>query len=147
MDNYYFFSYGMCANPRIMARHDYAKPVGVATLHGYKLAFNYHATVVPGDEMLGVLWEINLETLARLDFQEDCPVYYTRKVLQVTCDGKKYDAFVYIMTENISLATVGVEPTETYVRLIREAYQEFSIPEEQITKALRETLEKNYEVN
>jgi gamma-glutamylcyclotransferase (GGCT)/AIG2-like uncharacterized protein YtfP len=143
---FYFFSYGMCCNPNIMARHDYCKPIGKATLPGYHLIFRFHASIERGDQVDGVLWEIDEDTLHRLDEQEGCPSYYIRKVLPVTCNGETYDAVVYIMSYTISCSTIGVEPNKHYLEMIEEGYSAFGIDHDQISKALRETLEKNYEV-
>ena len=138
MDNkLYYFSYGMNCNPEIMAMHDNCKALGVATLTGYHLVFKFHANIEPGEKMMGVLWEINEETLKRLDYQESYPTHYDRAIVEVQCcDGLKYKAHVYILANTAPKFTFDTLPTDEYIKHIIFGYSKFGIPKTQLNNAL-----------
>lgn len=131
----YYFSYGMNCDPEIMAMHDYCVAIGSAILSGYHLSFNFHANIEPGKKMMGVLWEIDQKTLKRLDFQEEYPIYYTRKTVNVLCCNNTYTAHTYIMNA-IPRFSSNVFPTQQYIKHMVNGYNKFGIPCKQINDAL-----------
>lgn len=138
-NTFLYFAYGMNTCSRIMDRHDVCIPVGTATLNGYHLVFKYHASIMPGGTMQGVLWRINEDTLASIDVQEGYPKYYDRTIVIVECNGKKYEAYTYLMNVHhkpTSLSILGPLPSIEYLRHIFEGYKEFGIPLSQLHDAL-----------
>jgi gamma-glutamylcyclotransferase (GGCT)/AIG2-like uncharacterized protein YtfP len=110
--------------------------LGAAILEGHRFRFANHADVVPdpGATVAGVLWEITLDCLVNLDLLEGYPYYYDRKMVEVSCAGKRYQSLVYIMQPGNPCAP----PSNTYVNLITEGYLQHGIDCKQLTNALAE---------
>lgn len=135
----YYLAYGMNTSDRVMATHDYCKPVGGAILNGYHLTFAQFANIEPGGRMGGVLWEIDKQTLKELDMQEGYPKMYTRKIVPVTCQGEMYKAIVYIMTPEYAEYYHEASPSKGYIKMLASGYQAYGISIEQIKKGLRDS--------
>ena len=89
-----YFAYGSnILTERIRIRNPSARVKGKAILRDHKLDFNNLskkwggavATVVSksGEDVWGVLWELDMEHLASLDKQEGVPKVYSRKKVKV----------------------------------------------------------------
>jgi gamma-glutamylcyclotransferase (GGCT)/AIG2-like uncharacterized protein YtfP len=137
MKKIYMFSYGMNTNAQQMAiRCPRSISLGSAILDGYRFRFANHADVVPdpGSTVAGVLWEITLDCLVNLDLLEGYPYYYDRKMVEVSCDGKKFECLVYTMQPG----NADAPPSHTYLQLITEGYLQYGIDGKQLTDALAE---------
>ena len=139
-ETFYYFSYGMNCDPRVMSVHEFCEPIGGAILVNHKLSFAQFADILPapGRRMGGVLWEIDKNTLASLDAQEGYPTMYTRKIIDALCKGKTYKAIVYYMTKSNREYFGGYSPSKGYIKNLVAGYQAFGIPIEQIKQALRD---------
>ena len=51
-------------------------------------------------QILGELYELKSIDISAIDELEDAPQYYYRKIIDVTCDNKKYKAYMYFKNEN-----------------------------------------------
>ncbi len=135
MSKHYYFSYGMNTDPAAMGYESHCTPIGAAKLEGYHLEFSYFATIEPGGSMMGVLWEIDSETLRQLDSREGYPHFYDRRVVNVFHETETYGAIVYFMTDRYS-GNVREQPPQHYVDRLTTGYTEFGIPLTQIEEAL-----------
>jgi gamma-glutamylcyclotransferase (GGCT)/AIG2-like uncharacterized protein YtfP len=137
MNKMYMFSYGMNTNIQQMGiRCPRSTSLGAAILEGYRFRFANHADVVPdpGSTVTGVLWEITLDCLANLDLLEGYPYYYDRKMVEVSCAGKKFECLVYTMQPG----NTSAPPSNTYLNLITEGYLQHGIDCNQLTDELAE---------
>ena len=117
--------------------------LGRAQLNNFEFRFAYHADVVPKRNKMveGVLWAIDHDGLKALDAFEGYPNYYDRKEVIVTCKGKEYAAWVYVMTPGYVL---GI-PSNHYKDLLLEGYTQHRIPINQILEGLDQA--RYYEVD
>jgi len=135
MTQMYYFAYGMNTNRDSMQnRTPTSTSLGRAQLRDFEFRFAYHADVVskPGKMVEGVLWSIDQHGLQTLDAFEGYPNYYDRKQVVVTCKGKEYTAWVYVMTPGHVL---GI-PSKYYKDLLLEGYTQHRIPVNQILEGL-----------
>lgn len=78
--------------------------IGEGKLKGYEM---YHVSSFPGiveskqNEVLGEVYEIDEETLKRLDRLEAAGIMYIRKEESVIVNGEEIKAFVYVWNESI----------------------------------------------
>lgn len=135
-NTFYYFAYGMNTDPAIMARHDYCKPMGMARLDGWHLAFKFHVTLSPGGETYGVLWEINQATLDSIDSQEGYPSYYSRQLISVEFEDRRCISHVYMMIPPVSKFNLGPSPSDAYLKHVINGYKTFNLPLSQVEKAL-----------
>jgi gamma-glutamylcyclotransferase (GGCT)/AIG2-like uncharacterized protein YtfP len=132
----YYFAYGMLTDPDNMPN---AELIGAAELRNFKFEIMLYANVTssPGDQVQGVLWNIERNLLGMLDKVEDCPWLYNRKTLPVFCNGKKYEAQVYTMTPTAREYHYGTLPKKEYVQSLVNGYRNVGIPLTQISDGLR----------
>ena len=108
-----------------------AEPVGVTTLHDFRLVFqghplNAHANVIPekGQEVPVAIWEISRRDEASLDIYEGVKGgYYTKEYMPVEINGEVQEALIYIMTPHNHGA-----PSDGYLDTIVRGYRDFDLP-------------------
>ncbi|MBX3004594.1 MAG: gamma-glutamylcyclotransferase [Anaerolineales bacterium] len=110
-----------------------AKPIGSATLDGYKFVCNKRSADgsgkgnifrAEGDTVWGVVFEISKADLSRLDAFENG---YDRVTMQVELDGKVVNAETYISDK-----LTGAPPTAEYMAYITSGAKEHELPAEYI---------------
>lgn len=120
-----------------------ARVVAAAVLPGHRLGFGGHsarwggavATVVrsPGDQVPGILFELDDEDLARLDGFEGVPRVYARIARNVSLqNGSLRRAQVYEL-----LGPLGGSPSLEYERAIRDGLREHGLDTEGLRAAVR----------
>lgn len=109
-----------------------AIPYQTGTLQGWELVYRgvdpdkVYATIIKkeGASVPVAVWKITEEHEKSLDEYEVYPVLYFKEDVEVTLDnGKPLTAMVYIMTESAVPGT----PSDTYIRTIREGYEDFGL--------------------
>ena len=136
---HYYFAYGMNTNLDSMAqRCPGAFCLGSSQLEGYKFAFRKHADVElgnPDDKVDGVLWQLDDMHLNCLDSFEGFPNYYLRCKAWVHCDEIGWvKAWVYTMEDQDYIA----KPSDSYVKMCMEGYEQNNVSTKQIISALDE---------
>ena len=129
------FSYGMNTNKSEMAnRCPGAKSLGKAVLIGYEFRFARHADIIenPDYNTQGVLWEITPECELSLDALEGYPTYYLKKQVHVLHDNKAVECMVYYMAGEV----VDELPSDGYLEMLLEGYQEHNIDNQQIYESI-----------
>ena len=143
----YYIAYGSNLNVQQMQiRCPHAKVVGTATLEGWELLFKGSKTgsYLTIEERDGgmvpvVVWEVADSDEAALDRYEGFPVFYYKKELRLRCRGirsgrsRMVKAFVYIMDETRPLG----RPTDYYLRVCREGYEQFGFDPAILMQALQ----------
>ena len=134
------FSYGMNTNTAQMdQRCPGAISMGHATLLDHKFRFARHADVVPADSSVdGVLWLIDTDHLKSLDHLEGYPYYYDRDQLPVQYQGNIVMAECYRMQPD----NPDGYPSQEYLNMLSEGYQEHGVPWDQIEAALDNVAKK-----
>jgi gamma-glutamylcyclotransferase (GGCT)/AIG2-like uncharacterized protein YtfP len=130
-----YFSYGMNTNLGSMAmRCPEAKSLGAAVLSHYAFEFKSFATVTPklSAETHGVLWEITKNCEKSLDRLEGYPHYYNKIIVMVWFKGEYVPAMTYLMYPDEELNY----PSDSYVKMLEEGYNEHGIDPGQINRAL-----------
>lgn len=143
-----YLAYGSNLNVRQMrCRCPGAKIIGTAAIRNYELLFKgsrsgSYLTIEKkrGGKVPVAVWEVSAENERALDHYEGFPTFYYKKEMEI--DVKLNDdtierraAFVYIMHEERSLGM----PSESYMDICREGYEEFEFDE----KFLRAALERS----
>lgn len=131
-----YFAYGMNTNRSQMAtRCAAAVSLGHAVLPDYEFRFAHHADVLENAEfdVNGVLWEITEECLKSLDALEGYPYYYGRKEVTVLHDNEPVQAIVYYMQPGAHDSL----PSQGYLAMVTEGYNEHNVPTEQLDEAIR----------
>jgi hypothetical protein len=113
-----------------------AKLLGVAALHGYRLAFTIYspnrecgcADIVAsaGNVVWGLMYELTDNDAQAMDVFEGCPENYRRISATVHKDGTDIDVFTYEVVNKQE----GHKPSSHYAGLISNAAREFNFPEE-----------------
>lgn len=106
-----------------------------ALLMDHELVFNRYADVRPrsGAGVELAIWEVSPEDLADLDMFEGYPNFYGRKQVRVRlASGRPLSVWIYYMQDSQTLAA----PSSSYVNMLREGYQDFSMDAGQIDQAL-----------
>jgi gamma-glutamylcyclotransferase (GGCT)/AIG2-like uncharacterized protein YtfP len=137
---YLYFAYGMNTNLDSMAqRCPEAECLGPAELVDYQLEFAHHCNVKfdLGSRVPGLLWAITERDLDSLDITEGYPYYYTRLGAVVEHAGETKLAIVYTMTG----ATEPAPPTDHYWNLVQSGYQQNSISQRELVRALNNSYE------
>ncbi len=129
------------------ARCPRSRPLGVARLEGYRLAFAVPKdasperpgwatlSAEPGAQTTGALFALHADDLATLDSFEDYPTLYTHEQVQVLrADGEAVSAMIYRMRPPLRYAP----PTARYAETIRQGYIDFGLPVEALERALAE---------
>ncbi len=130
-----YFAYGMNTNLAQMAmRCPNARSLGPARLPNHEFRFARHADILPtpGFVTHGVLWEITEDCLRSLDALEGYPNYYLRKTVTVIHQDQPVEVMTYYMTGNLP----DEPPSDGYVAMLRDGYNENGVPERQIYEAL-----------
>jgi gamma-glutamylcyclotransferase (GGCT)/AIG2-like uncharacterized protein YtfP len=130
----FYFAYGMNTNRDSMRRRcPGAICMGAATLTDHEFRFARHADVVPADsEVQGVLWLIDTDHLESLDQLEGYPWYYDRAILTVEYQGNIVMAECYRMQPD----NPDSWPSNSYLDMLSEGYEENDVPWDQVEAAL-----------
>lgn len=133
----FMFAYGMNTNLVSMKlRCENAQPIGVATLYDYQLDFRYHLDLTPRtfSKVTGVLWEMSISDLDRIDQAEGYPDYYLRFVTLpfIRHYRNTYEAWTYTMSKNGPRQA----PDQRYWDLVAEGYEQNGIDISQLHEAL-----------
>ncbi len=130
----YYIAYGSNLNMvQMLRRCPKAKPVMGGDLLDHQLVYrgshsgNY-ATIIPakGKAVPVGVWKITKSDEDMLDLYEGYPRFYQKHTLPVVLeDGRTIEGMVYIMRPD---ATPG-KPTQGYVDIIREGYEDFGLEE------------------
>ena len=126
----FYFAYGANMSLDSMAyRCPRARPVRSFFLRDWRLRLHNHATIEPspGHSVPGALWRITPECEQYLDMFEGWPYYYLKQELEQ--DGVRF--MVYVMND-----TSGGSPTDGYVELLEEGYQDWNLPLEHLHKTV-----------
>ena len=138
----YMFSYGMNTNNGGMrARCPRAVNLGRAMLYDHGFEFRYHANVYAdaGNEVVGVLWQMDDEAMKHIDIVEGYPSYYDRELHWIDCDdGNQYHAWVYKMNPGSQVAL----PDQGYLSMVHDGYVENDLPTDQIWTAVEKCHER-----
>ena len=140
MKKYLYYAYGSNLNLGQMEyRCPDAEVMGTAQLEEHELFFHKVASVRPESNsiVMGGLFNVSKDDLASLDRYEGYPHLYRREVLPVRCEGRVYQAIVYIMNGDLE----EVPPSDSYYDCIEEGYGDFSIPLEGLQEARRRSQE------
>ena len=139
-----YVAYGSNMNLEQMAvRCPGARLIGTGLLHGYRLEFNRHATIVPtndpGVAVPVAVWEITAQHEDRLDSYEGFPRYYRKLSCTVDlAEGEQIKGMVYQMC-----SFDYFPPNETYFAGIRDAYESLGLRSE-IKQVLQPALMRSY---
>ena len=144
----YYLAYGSNLSAEQMARRcPDAKIVGKAVIPDWKLAFKFHADIVPceGSQVQVLVWEISPEDEKNLDMYEEYPHYYIKRMMNVTMtdlDGKhpeEITAMVYVMAEGHDKLEM---PSKGYFSVLAEGYREFGFDDRYLRLALLEAIDE-----
>ena len=133
-----YFAYGSnlsSARMRETDRAPSARLVGTATLHGHVLEWHKRGADGTGkctvrrtesraDGVWGVLWEVELADLARLDAVEGAG--YERVKLQVTTGNDRFEVFAYIARS--SHCDASLKPADWYREFVLAGAREHGLP-------------------
>ena len=131
----YYFAYASNLNKKQMQeRAPESRPMFVATLPNYKLAFTGwsrqwrggSATILlsRGDKVLGAIYQVSDKDLRRLDNYEGYPRNYNR--INVTVfdeDGNAVEAVTYIRRERLD----ETQPSKEYLAVIQQGYRDWEL--------------------
>lgn len=131
----YYIAYGSNLNMEQMIRRcPGAVVIGKTWLEGYRLTFRGSkdftragvANVEPraGSRVPVGIWRITEAHERYLDRYEGFPYLYYKQEFSLVVDGNRITAMAYIMTPGRPWAP----PTRSYLRTIREGYEDFAIP-------------------
>jgi hypothetical protein len=133
-DHDLYFAYGANLNLTTMGKRcPSAVPLKVTTLTGWKMVFHGAADIIPAPRscVYGALYRITPADKAALDRYEGVERGVYTDIL--FADGGN-TIFAYHMdceiTEKLS------PPTEKYLRIIRQGYLDWKLPDEQLQQAL-----------
>lgn len=129
------FSYGMNTNTKQMKlRCPDAVPLCLGYLKGFRLDFRYHAdiTIDPDQQVMGLLWSIDPQTLNIMDRAEGFPNYYLRKKFWIHAGKEQFPAWTYYMQLGNDLEV----PSSEYWNSLFEGYKENNLDMDQLYNAL-----------
>jgi gamma-glutamylcyclotransferase (GGCT)/AIG2-like uncharacterized protein YtfP len=140
----YYFAYGSNADTSRLENRIKRKIKGKrAELKDHVLHFSKDNTLTDayadiveksGEIVYGVLYELTDKEIKTLDKFEGIGVKgdesYARKRMKVLCEGKTYDAFVYVMT----IKRKFEQPKEQYLEHITKGFKEHGFSETIINK-------------
>ena len=133
-----YFAYGSNLDQNQMReRCPTSKPLGVAYLHGYRLAFTFYSTgrwkggcadIIRDNNstVWGYVYELTDRDLMRLDNYEGCPHCYKRfQTKAVSADGRELPhVWVYEVVNKESHL-----PSEEYINILLRAAIEYGFPD------------------
>ena len=146
MGKRYYIAYGSNLSEEQMAfRCPDAKPVGMAVLKDWKLAFRTHATVEPceGRVVPVLVWEISEQDERSLDLYEGWPHYYRKENLPITITNfrgqkpKKITAMAYVMNDGHEV----MPPMKGYYDVLDKAYTRYGFNRHQLELSMKEAKE------
>ncbi len=139
-------AYGSNLNLDQMAyRCPTAKVYGKGELIDYRLLFkgrqgNAYATIEAkqGSQVPVLVWELEPEDEAALDYYEGYPRFYEKKEVEATLDtGERIKAMVYIMTDQV-LDRIHLNlPSQGYLSSIETGYEAAGFDKKHIEEALK----------
>lgn len=147
----YYLAYGSNLNARQMTfRCPGARAVGTAILKNYQLLFRGSKTgsyltieYKKGAVTPVAVWAVGPENEKALDIYEGFPTFYYKKTLRgfkfTDLNGRpeRVDAFLYIMHEDRPLGL----PTQYYVDVCLDGYDDFGFDPEKLWAAVDRTAE------
>jgi cation transport regulator ChaC len=131
----YYFAYASNLDKRQMQECcPDCKPLFMATLHNYKLAFvgwtrQWRGGVATirsfrGERVLGAIYEVPERDWSRLDKYEGYPDTYSKlKVIVTNEDGDPIEAVTYIKAGR----SEETQPSPEYLAVIRQGYKDWGI--------------------
>ncbi|XP_023676953.1 gamma-glutamylcyclotransferase [Paramormyrops kingsleyae] len=153
--SFLYFAYGSnLLKERLQLENPSAKALCVARLTDHKLVFGNHrglpsnrwhggvATIEhsSGEDVLGVVWEMNIDDLESLDRQENVRSgIYSPVEVSVWAAGQKITCRTYIMN-----SCVYASPSPQYLKVIVMGAEQNGLPED-YQKKLRSIQTNNYE--
>jgi gamma-glutamylcyclotransferase (GGCT)/AIG2-like uncharacterized protein YtfP len=133
-----YFAYAHNSNTHVMKqRCSSAKFVGIGVLKNFKLVFRHYADIENEDnaECYGVIWNINVKDLKKLDYDEGIHKSYNRIPVTVDTENGPVRAMAYIMDPEHH----NVKGTpEWYIKSVEEGYIEHGLPIAAIENAPKE---------
>ena len=133
-DNHLYVAYGANTHLKSMThRCPTSIPLGRAHIVDHELVFHNFADVryKMDSHCEAVLWSVSDEDLNSLDRFEGYPYHYTRNKVAVKFRDTTVMAWCYFMNEQGSNP-----PSDYYVDMIKEGYQDFGLDISQIEKGL-----------
>lgn len=133
----FYFAYGSnLLSSRLIGRVGDVRVVGVASLHGYTLAFNKRskdgtakANIEQGKGVvLGVIYKLTKHQMKKLDPFEGCfkkEKHYVRKLVQVWLNNRLVQAWTYVATHKY--VSYGLCVDEVYLNTIRMGIKEHNL--------------------
>jgi len=130
-----YFAYGSNLNRKQMReRCPESKPVTIATLPNYKLAFTgwsrqwrggtANIKGFQGEKVLGAVYEVNEKDMRRLDKHEGCPGTSTRlDIIVFTENGDPTEAVTYIKPSQ----TEETKPAPQYIAIMKQGCKDWRI--------------------
>ncbi len=143
----YYLAYGSNLSTEQMAvRCPDAMVAGKAVLKDWKLAFKYHADIIPceGELVQVLVWQISEQDEENLDYYEGFPHYYCKKLMNVTMTDFNGDhpeeitAMVYVMSEGNERLRM---PAKGYYDVLANAYRKLWFDERYLQRALLESID------
>ena len=143
-----YFAYGSNLHlERMLQRCPDAEPLTQGILRGYELTFKGNsrgwgvADIVPASPssvVFGAIYKVSARDIESLDLYEGYPRLYTRKTVTVETREGKRKCFVYVMQPGYKYAL----PNMHYFRTIWVGYQNWALPAEYLTDAVKRTNKK-----
>ena len=127
-----------------------SRVAGKAVIKDWKLAFKYHADIVPceGELVQVLVWEISRQDEEHLDQYEGFPHYYGKRFMKVTLTDfngehpEEITAMVYVMAEGNDRLRM---PAKEYYDVLAKAYRKLWFDERYLQQALLEAIDAKRE--
>ncbi len=141
----YYLAYGSNLNLSEMKRRcPDAKAIGSTILENYRLVYKgskgyAYLTIEesPGDKIPLGIFELAKSDLNSLDNYEGYPGFYDRFILDVNVNGKRKNAYIYVMNQGFDYCL----PSDEYQKRCYEGYKDFNFDTKPLDKALEDTNE------
>jgi len=145
---YYYFAYGGNTNKdHINNSYPDIKFYSIGILYDYKLIFrksldslnieNAYCDIEKdvNKETYGVIYELSLEDIKRLDIQEYNGILYKRKSLEIKSlnNNEMIKCYTYIM---INKDLPHLKPADRYYKIVLDGYKFYKLPLSQLYNAL-----------
>ena len=141
---FYYLAYGSNLNLYHMSNmSEGTRVVGTTILNGYRLVFKGSAESYayltieeyPGGSVPIGIFTIPTKDMKTLDNYESYPGLYDRFIMPVIIDGKKEDAYIYIMKPEFDYHL----PSKGYITTCEEGYENFGFDLNILEQALQTT--------
>ena len=111
-----------------------AQSLGKAVLYNHEFRFARHADIIenPDYATQGVLWEITPDCELALDALEGYPTYYLKKQVNVFYNGSAVKCMTYYMAGE----QIDENPSDGYLEMLFEGYQEHGLDTQQMYESL-----------